>query len=83
MTRDPVERSRLMSLREKLSSQIIELNSKIQMSGAASTGPKMIPAQPAAIQSNAKWQQFRTGIVGGAEGGVGAAASANAYAQGK
>ena len=44
----------------------------------------MIPAQPAAaIQSNAKWQQFRTGIVGGAEGGVGAAASANAYAQGK
>ena len=77
MTRDPVERSRLMSLREKLSGQIIELNSKIQMGGATG-GPKMIPAQPA-IQSNAKWQQFRTGI--GAEGGA-SHASANAYAQG-
>ena len=33
MTADPAERTRLHNLREKLSRQIIELNSKIQMEG--------------------------------------------------
>jgi len=89
LTHNATEKLKLLKVREKLTKEIVELDANIkvkEMSEAGKSGaPKMVP--PPAVQSNAKWQEFRAGIggengVGGVDGASGASQDPRLLAQG-